>query len=178
MSGAGVVFGQWMVSPREFFFASRRSLALVNSKPLVPGHVLVVPKRRTSRFADLSAAEVADLWTSAQRVGAVLERHYNATACTYAMQDGRHAGQTVDHVHVHVLPRAAGDFERNDQVYEQLDANDWSRPVRVRPIAIEEETRVARSIDEMAAEADTLRALFEPSEQFDESRAHSDSAEA
>jgi diadenosine tetraphosphate (Ap4A) HIT family hydrolase len=36
-------------------------------------------------------------------------------------QDGPAAGQTVPHVHVHVLPRRAGDFARNDDVYDELD---------------------------------------------------------
>jgi bis(5'-adenosyl)-triphosphatase len=38
-----------------------------------------------------------------------------------AVQDGRAAGQSVPHVHVHILPRSAGDFERNDDVYHELE---------------------------------------------------------
>ena len=38
------------------------------------------------------------------------------------MQDGPLAGQTVPHVHIHVLPRKKGDFERNDEVYDAIDA--------------------------------------------------------
>ena len=37
-------------------------------------------------------------------------------------QDGETAGQSVPHVHVHCLPRKAGDFKRNDDVYDALDA--------------------------------------------------------
>lgn len=36
-------------------------------------------------------------------------------------QDGPHAGQTVPHVHIHVLPRRPGDFENNDEVYDAID---------------------------------------------------------
>lgn len=155
------MFGQYNVSPREFFFVSRLCAALVNQKPLVPGHVLVIPTRRTSRFADLTPDEVADLWSAAQRVGRVMEAHHGATACTYAMQDGRDAGQTVDHVHVHVLPRRRGDFARNDEIYDQLDRHE------VRPlIAVDDAARVARTDNEMFAEADAFRALFEPNERF------------
>lgn len=38
-----------------------------------------------------------------------------------APQDGPHSGQTVPHVHVHILPRKPGDFEHNDQVYDAID---------------------------------------------------------
>ena len=37
------------------------------------------------------------------------------------MQDGVHAGQSVPHVHIHVLPRRPGDFANNDDVYDAID---------------------------------------------------------
>lgn len=37
------------------------------------------------------------------------------------MKDGQHAGQSVPHVHVHILPRKSGDFEKNDDVYDAID---------------------------------------------------------
>ena len=37
------------------------------------------------------------------------------------MKDGQHAGQSVPHVHVHILPRRPGDFEKNDDVYDAID---------------------------------------------------------
>eukprot|EP00955_Chlamydomonas_euryale_P088886 364419-Chlamydomonas_euryale.AAC.2 len=50
------------------------------------GHVLISPRRVLRRFADLSAAEVCDLWALAQRVGAAIEPHFGADALTLAMQ--------------------------------------------------------------------------------------------
>lgn len=89
--------------------------------PVPPGHVLVSPIRVVHRFADLNPAEVSDLWGLAQLVGKTLEPHYSAQSLTLAIQDGPAAGQTVPHVHVHVLPRRPGDFEKNDEVYDELD---------------------------------------------------------
>ena len=66
-------------------------------------------------------------------------------ALTIAIQDGKTAGQTVPHVHVHILPRRERDFEPKDAVYQAMDAAD---------------TQEARSADDMASEAATLRALF------------------
>merc|ERR1712072_85935 len=142
-------FGQYRVSCREFFFRSRSgiTLALVNQKPVVPGHLLVIPERRVSRMDELTDAELADLWLSAREIGKLAQRHWSdATSLTFAVQDGPEAGQTVDHVHVHVMPRRKGDFERNDEIYDKLE--------------IEDEKRKARTLDEMAVEADALRALL------------------
>ncbi|XP_021099770.1 bis(5'-adenosyl)-triphosphatase isoform X4 [Heterocephalus glaber] len=46
-------------------------------------------------------------------------------------KDGPEAGQTVKHVHVHVLPRKAGDFRRNDSIYDEAEAL-WKALVRVK----------------------------------------------
>ena len=35
-------------------------------------------------------------------------------------QDGPQAGQTVPHVHIHILPRKVGDFEKNDEIYDAV----------------------------------------------------------
>ena len=59
--------------------------------------------------------------TLVQRVGRGVEQQYNAAALTVTLQDGPAAGQTVPHVHVHVLPRRWGDFEPNDKVYDAID---------------------------------------------------------
>jgi bis(5'-adenosyl)-triphosphatase len=43
-----------------------------------------------------------------------------AESLTFTMQDGVASGQTVSHVHIHVLPRKEGDFANNDDVYEEV----------------------------------------------------------
>ncbi|XP_032774180.1 bis(5'-adenosyl)-triphosphatase [Rattus rattus] len=68
------------------------------------------------------------------------------------MQDGPEAGQTVKHVHVHVLPRKSGDFRRNDNIYDELQKHDREE---------EDSPAFWRSEEEMAAEAEALRAYFQ-----------------
>ncbi len=48
------------------------SVGLVNLKPVVPGHVLILSRRVAARFADLTADETADIWQLAKRVGTTL----------------------------------------------------------------------------------------------------------
>lgn len=58
-----------------------------------------------------------------------MQAHYKSTSLTLTIQDGPEAGQTVPHVHVHVLPRRQGDFEPNDKVYDAIDAQEAARYV-------------------------------------------------
>ncbi|XP_078103677.1 bis(5'-adenosyl)-triphosphatase isoform X2 [Sander vitreus] len=145
-------FGQHFIKASAVFLQTELSFALVNRKPVVPGHVLVCPLRPVERFRDLRPDEVADLFSTAQRVANLVEKHFNATSLTIAIQDGPEAGQTVKHVHVHVLPRKAGDFERNDSVYDELQKHDRED---------EDIPSKWRSEEEMAAEASGLRKLLE-----------------
>ena len=116
-------FGPHAIGPDQVIVRDDLAAAIVNIRPLVPGHTLVITTRPCARFADLTPAEVAALWTLAQRVGRGLEALHCADALTFSMQDGAGAGQSVPHVHVHVLPRRPGQFAHNDDVYDALEAN-------------------------------------------------------
>ncbi|XP_069416582.1 bis(5'-adenosyl)-triphosphatase isoform X3 [Ovis canadensis] len=121
-------FGQHLIKPSVVFLKTELSFALVNRKPVVPGHVLVCPLRPVERFRDMSPEEVTDLFQAAQRVGTVVEKHFQGTSLTFSMQDGPEAGQTVKHVHIHVLPRKAGDFQRNDSIYDAAQKEEEQIP--------------------------------------------------
>ena len=157
----GFKFGPWDIAPTEVFARTERSFAFVNLKPVVPGHVLVSPVRVVPRFAELEGAEVADMWLLAQRVGRELEAHHAATSLTLTVQDGPQAGQTVPHVHIHVLPRRVGDFQNNDEIYDAIDAASEGQAAAAagKPLDLDEE-RKPRTREEMAAEAAELRELF------------------
>ena len=154
-------FGKFPLLESQIFFESLLSLAITNVCPTVPGHVLVVPKRVTGRLSSLSTAEVLDLFSAVSVVGPVVERHFAGTALTVTVQDGKAAGQTVPHVHVHVLPRREGDFRRNDDVYEKIHdmglEEQWHAHTYPTPDTLPLKKRTS---EEMAAEATALRALF------------------
>ncbi|XP_028303898.1 bis(5'-adenosyl)-triphosphatase [Gouania willdenowi] len=129
-------FGQNLLKASVVFLRTELSFALVNRKPVVPGHVLVCPLRPVERFGDLHPDEVSDLFSAAQRVGKLVQKHFSATSLTITIQDGPEAGQTVKHVHVHVLPRRAGDFKHNDSVYDELQKHDREDEGRSIPVEI------------------------------------------
>lgn len=56
----------------------------------------------------------------------MLERVYKADALNVAVQDGAEAGQSVNHVHVHIIPRRKGDCDegKGDEIYERMDGKE------------------------------------------------------
>ncbi|TVU27232.1 hypothetical protein EJB05_29829, partial [Eragrostis curvula] len=113
-------------------------------------------EREVKRFADLSSDETSDLWITAKEVGARLEQYHKASSITFAIQDGPQAGQTVPHVHIHVIPRRTGDFEKNDEIYDAIDMKERELKEKL-DLDIE---RKDRTMEEMAHEANEYRALF------------------
>ncbi|XP_031273282.1 bifunctional bis(5'-adenosyl)-triphosphatase/adenylylsulfatase FHIT-like isoform X2 [Pistacia vera] len=130
-------FGPHKIDAKDVFYTTQLSFAMVNLRPALPGHVLIIPKREVKRVADLTAEETCDLWLTAQK-------------------DGPEAGQTVPHVHIHILPRKIGDFERNDDIYEAIDEKEKELK---RKLDIEKE-RKDRSSEERIQEANAYRPLF------------------
>jgi bis(5'-adenosyl)-triphosphatase len=161
-------FGRFKIPSSHIFYQTKLSAAFVNLRPIVPGHVLIMPQRIVARMEDLSEDEYLDMWKSVRNVQKILTIQYHATAFNVAVQDGRAAGQSVPHVHVHILPRKAGDFERNDDVYDELEAwapradDDDVMPKQRTTIEVpKDEDRVDRTPEIMAEEAATYRNLLE-----------------
>ena len=139
-------FGPWPIAKPEVFFATAHSFAFTNLKPVLPGHVLVAPRRVVARVHDLTADEMADLFALARTVGEIVSAANPPTeSLTLTIQDGKAAGQTVPHVHFHVIPRHSEDrFNKeltNDDIYKALDSAervDSTRPPRNRSTMCDE----------------------------------------
>ncbi|KAG6392229.1 hypothetical protein SASPL_146442 [Salvia splendens] len=112
--------------------------------------------RVVKRFIDLTADETSDLWLTAHKIGPQLESYHKASSLTLNIQDGPQAGQTVLHVCIHIIPRKVGDFEKNDEIYDAIDAKEKALKEKFDP----DNERKDRSMEEMAEEADQYRKLF------------------
>ncbi len=77
--------------------------------PIVPGHILICPKRHVARLEDLSDEELKALLGLRLELKAALAKTFNCEGFNYAWNEGAVAGQSVPHLHLHMLPRREGD---------------------------------------------------------------------
>lgn len=137
---------------------------MVNLRPIVPGHVLVVSNRIVSFLSDLKDDEYDDLWRNVRTVQAVLKEEHGCDSFNVAVQDGSGAGQSVPHVHVHILPRYKGDLERSDDVYDELEKwapREETSAQKPRLEVPDDDERRDRTTEEMANEASVYSQLLE-----------------
>ncbi|CDU24117.1 related to Cobalamin synthesis protein [Sporisorium scitamineum] len=167
-----VKFASFDVTDQVFYRSADASCsAIVNLKPIVPGHVLVIPTTPYHRLSEAPAQIVASLFQSVQEISKGLEKVFEAEALTISVQDGEAAGQTVPHLHVHILPRKAGDIEPNDLVYSHLEQ--WGFDIKKllnkeKELKMDaDEDRKPRSKQEMRKEADFLSTFFSAGGKFD-----------
>jgi diadenosine tetraphosphate (Ap4A) HIT family hydrolase len=87
------------------------TLTVRDGYPVSPGHTLVIPKRHIPSLFETTAAERRALWEALHRAREVLDRELRPAGYNLGVNDGEAAGQTVMHVHVHLIPRYAGDVD-------------------------------------------------------------------
>ncbi|KAK9475209.1 HIT-like domain-containing protein [Dipodascopsis tothii] len=164
-----IYFGSFVVN-KQVFYKSTHSYALVNLKPLLPGHVLVCPYRVVSRIKELTAEEASDFFLTVQKVSNVIERTYDGHSMNIAIQDGPLAGQSVPHVHCHIIPRRLNDLPNVDDIYRMLNSSNADIELSFSQLKglnsgllspeIPDSLRMPRTEQEMAREAQMLQSKF------------------
>ncbi|KAG6459555.1 hypothetical protein O3G_MSEX011451 [Manduca sexta] len=148
-SGPSNVFGHVRIPESCVFYKSKLSYAFVNLRCVTSGHVLVAPIRMAERNKDLTDEEAEDFYKTIRLVQKLVEKVHNTQSCTITIQDGPDAGQTVQHLHCHIMPRKKGDFIENDLIYLELAKHDQFKSGHP--------SKPARSLEERQAEAKSLR---------------------
>ncbi|XBW35670.1 hypothetical protein QEN19_001241 [Hanseniaspora menglaensis] len=142
---------------RQVFFQTEHTFSIVNLKPITTHHILVIPKRSCKKLFELNQEEVADFYSTIHLLYRFIRHLTNTNGVNLAIQDGELSGQSVPHVHAHIIPR----FENGnmgDKVYDLLKGNDQAKNSAgdvAKPDAPIQ--RRERSMEEMISEASHLK---------------------
>lgn len=152
-------FGEHTIPYDHVIIKTKHSFVFTNIRPFLPLHILVSPITKKARLHELTSEETSDLFNTARMAMAGLESLCNGF--TLSVQDGPSAGQTVYHVHVHIVPRVFKDLDRNDDIYGEGALDSVARPKREYHEMREEATRlrtiIERAFDIESAEYDNMK---------------------
>ncbi len=91
--------------------ANDLAFAFLDGFPVTPGHTLIVPRRHVSSFFEATKEEQAALFDLVAQMRERLLAERSPDGFNIGINDGAAAGQTVMHLHIHLIPRYAGDTE-------------------------------------------------------------------
>ncbi len=95
--------------PSARIHEDERTFAFLDIHPLQRGHALVIPKAHAAKLEDAEPADAQAVMATAQRLTPILCDAVGRSDATIAINNGPEAGQEVAHLHLHIVPRQAGD---------------------------------------------------------------------
>jgi bis(5'-adenosyl)-triphosphatase len=102
------------------FAESEHFRAIYNIAPILPGHSLIIPKSHVTSLLDLDEADISEMVSFSLQCVKMLQKAFNATGFNWTIQEGEEAGQTVRHLHLHLIPRKRNDLPHPGDWYPKL----------------------------------------------------------
>ena len=105
-----------------------------SNMPIVPGHILICPKRIVRTIEELSKQELLEIFKLQKILKKSLTKTFDAEGFNYAWNEGGLAGQTVNHLHLHILPR-----KKSDEGVMSYEPREFIYRPGIRPISPKKE---------------------------------------
>ena len=100
--------------------------AILDVNPAARGHVIILPKNNAANIYELPDEDASKIMIVAKKIATAIEKTYHCDGVNILQNNGEAAGQTVFHLHVHVIPRFKGDTVnigwKQGDMPEDLDA--------------------------------------------------------
>jgi diadenosine tetraphosphate (Ap4A) HIT family hydrolase len=96
--------------PERVLASNALAFVIRDGYPVSPGHTLIIPRRHVGSFFEISEEERAAMLALLDGQKRALDAEYSPAGYNVGINDGAAAGQTVPHLHIHVIPRFAGDL--------------------------------------------------------------------
>ena len=97
--------------PERIIDSNDLALVIRDGYPVSPGHTLIIPKRHIGSWFEITAEEQSAILGLLGKARTVLEEEFKPDGYNIGINDGPTAGQTVPHLHMHLIPRYKGDLE-------------------------------------------------------------------
>lgn len=105
----------------EIIYEDNNHIVFFSKEPVNLGHTLVIPKKHVKSMLTLSDKETDKLFELVKKTARTIHKALKPDGIDIGTNYGRVAGQSVDHLHVHVIPRYKGDFNFLQIVSKKFD---------------------------------------------------------
>jgi diadenosine tetraphosphate (Ap4A) HIT family hydrolase len=99
------------IEPGRVIASNEEAFAIRDGFPISPGHTLIITRRHIGSFFDLDLAERSAMLDLLETQKRNLDCELHPAAYNIGINDGKSAGQTVPHLHIHLIPRFEGDSD-------------------------------------------------------------------
>jgi len=106
------------------FLESGNFLAVYNIAPVLPGHSLIIPREHITSFIGLSRQQRTEFLEATTQAVRILMRAFHTDAFDLSIQEKPEAGQTIEHLHLHIVPRLKGDMPGPGDWYPAIHKSD------------------------------------------------------
>lgn len=96
---------------RKVLIEGEHGFAALDLHPVNKGHFLVIPYRHFSDYFEINDEELKELWSLVAQGKDIIEKEHNPDAYNIGINVGPCAGQSIPHLHIHVIPRYQGDVD-------------------------------------------------------------------
>lgn len=103
-----------VLEKERVIFENELSFALLDIYPVTKGHTLIIPKRHILKLEDLKVEEILDIFESYKKVKNGLEKFLKPEGFNFGLNLGEVAGQSIEHIHFHLIPRYQDDTKFPD----------------------------------------------------------------
>ena len=95
----------------EYIAENELAFAIYDKFPVNKGHALIIPKRHFETFFEATEEEIKAIYSLLHQVKKIIDSELKPAGYNVGINVGYYAGQTVMHLHVHLIPRYKGDVE-------------------------------------------------------------------
>jgi len=96
---------------QEIVVENELAYADYDTYPVSPGHCLIITRRHVAEYFQATAEEKAAIWDLVDEMKIIIDRDYKPDGYNVGVNVGKAGGQSVPHIHIHMIPRYTGDME-------------------------------------------------------------------
>lgn len=99
------------LAPEQIIAENALCIAIRDEFPVSKGHTLIIPRRHVANYFDLTPEEIAEMQALMQKIKSQIDKDFHPDGYNIGINVNAAAGQTIFHIHMHLIPRYTGDVD-------------------------------------------------------------------